>query len=113
MITSYRDHALVVRQPGDTATWDRLYFDRVQRYGHYPLRREHPLRLEPRPITIARLLFVASDCSKVERDAFAQWAGLRQARTLWSSPRTEDAADISVEAWEVDGTKPLDLWIVR
>ena len=113
VITSYRDHALVVRQPDDTATWDRLYFDRVQRYGHYPLRREHALRLEPRPITIARLLFVASDCSKVERDAFAQWAGLRQARTLWSSPRTEDAADISVEAWEVDGTKPLDLWIVR
>ncbi|HSJ42465.1 MAG TPA: hypothetical protein VK955_15640, partial [Xanthobacteraceae bacterium] len=113
VITSYRDHALVVCQPDDTATWDKLYFDRVQRYGHYPLRRQHPLRLEPRPITIARLLFVASDCSKVERDAFAQWAGLRQARTLWSSPRTEDAADISVEAWEVDGTKPLDLWIVR
>jgi hypothetical protein len=114
VITSYRDHALVVRQPGDTATWDRLYFDRVQRYGHYPLRRERALRLEPRPITANRLLFVASACSKVERDAFAQWARLRAARTLWrSSPVTEDAAEIRVEEWQLDGAVPLDLWIVR
>ena len=113
VITSYGDHALVVREPGDTATWDRLYFDRVQRYGHYPLRRERALRLEPRPIIADRLLFVASECSKVERDAFAQWASPRQSRTLWSSPRTEDAADIRVEEWRLDGAAPLDLWIVR
>jgi hypothetical protein len=113
VITSYGDHALVVRQPGDAATWDRLYFDRVQRFGHYPLHRDHPLRLEPRPITAERLLFVASECSEVERTAFAQWAGLRQSRTLWSSPRTEDAADIKVEEWRLDGARPLDLWIVR
>ncbi len=113
VITSYGDHALVVRQPGDTASWDELYFERIQRFGQYPLHRDRPLLLERRPITANRLQFVASDCSKTERDAFAKWAGLTQSKILWSSPRTEDAADIRVEQWRLSGAAPLDLWIVR
>ena len=113
VITSYGNHALVVRQPGETATWDRLYFERVQRYGHYPMRRERQMRLEPRPITADRLLFVASECSEIERKAFADWAHLRASRTLWRSPQTDDAATISVEEWQLGGGAPLDLWIVR
>ena len=113
VITSYHDHALVVRQPGDTASWDRLFFDRIQRYSHYPMRRDPPLRLERRPITAKRLLFVASECSAIERRAFAKWADLRESKLLWSSPRTEDAAAIRVEEWRLGGAAPLDLWIVR
>ena len=112
VITSYRDHALVVRQPGDTASWDRLYFDRIQRYGH-PLRRDRSVKLERRPITTKRLLFVASECSAIEHRAFAKWADLRESKLLWSSPRTEDAAAIKVEEWQLGGAAPLDLWIVR
>jgi mannosyltransferase len=111
--TSHGDHALVVRQPGDRANWAPLYFDRIQRLAHYPLRRDQPLRLEPRPLRANRLMFVASDCSKTERDAFAAWAGLQQSKLLWSAPRTEDAADIRVEEWRLSGAEPLDLWIVR
>ncbi len=113
VVTSLGDHALVVRQPGDSASWDRLYFDRVQRVGHYPMRRERPVQLVPRPITAASLLFVASDCSKIERDAFARWAGMERSTILWSSPRTEDAADIRVEQWRLKGAAPLDTWIAR
>ena len=113
VVTSLGDHALVVRQTGDTASWDRLYFDRVQRLGHYPMRRDRPVQLVPRPIAATSLLFVASDCSKIERDAFARWAGLERSTILWSSPRTEDAADIRVEQWYLNGAAPLDAWIVR
>jgi len=113
VITSYGSHALVVRQPGDTASWDELYFERIQRFGHYPLRRDRSLKLERRPIVASHLVFVASDCSKIERDSFATWAGLTQSKILWSSPRTDDAADIRVEQWQLSGVAPLDLWIVR
>jgi len=58
-------------------------------------------------------VFVASDCSKIERDSFATWAGLTQSKILWSSPRTDDAADIRVEQWQLSGVAPLDLWIIR
>ena len=113
VITSYGNKALVVRQPGDQASWDRLYFERIQRYGHYPMRRARPLALERRPITAQRLLFVASECSAIERRAFAKWADVRQSKLLWSSPRIEDAAEIRVEEWQLGGAAPLDLWIVR
>lgn len=113
VITSSGNKALVVRQPGDTASWDRLYFERIQRYGQYPMRRDRPLGLERRPITAQRLLFVASECSAIERRAFAKWADLRQSKLLWSSPRIADAAEIRVELWQLGGAAPLDLWIVR
>ncbi|MCY7280702.1 MAG: glycosyltransferase family 39 protein [Sphingomonas bacterium] len=113
VVTSSGNKALIVRQPGDTASWDRLYFERVQRYAHYPLRRDRPLRLERQPITAKRLLFVASECSAIERRAFAKWADLRGSRLLWSSPRVAGAADITVEEWRLGGAAPLDLWIVR
>ena len=112
VIASYHDRALVVRQPGDEASWDRLYFDRIQRYGHYPMRRDRPLRVTRRPINATRLLFVASQCSSIERDAFAKWAGLEETTLLWSSPRLGDAAEIRIEAWRLNGAAPLDLWIV-
>ena len=113
VITSSGNKALVVRQPGDQASWDRLYFERIQRYGHYPMRRDRPLGLERRPIITKRLLFVASQCSAIERRAFANWADLRQSRLLWSSPQREDSAEIRVEEWQLGGAAPLDLWIVR
>lgn len=113
MITSYRDRALVVRQPGDGASWDRLYFERIQRFSHYPLRRDRPVPLDRRPITVHRLLLVASSCSAIERGAFAGWAGLQQSRLLWSSPKVGDAAAIGVEEWRLGAAAPLDLWIVR
>ena len=113
VITSSGDKALVVRQPGDTASWDRLFFERIQRYSHYPMRRDQPLRLDRRPIIAKRLLFVASECSAIERRAFAKWADLRETKLLWSSPRTDDSAAISIEEWRLGGAAPLDLWIVR
>lgn len=113
IITSSGDKALVVRQPNDKASWDRLFFDRIQRYGHYPMRRDRPLELVRRPITTKHLLFVASECSAIERRAFAKWAGLQESSLLWSSPRIEHAAEIRVEEWRLSGAAPLDLWIVR
>ena len=113
VITSQGNKALIVRQPGDQASWDRLYFERIQRYGHFPMRRDRPLGLQRRPITLQRLLFVASECSAIERRAFAQWADLRQSKLLWLSPRIGDAAEIRVEEWQIGGAAPLDLWIVR
>ena len=113
VITSSRNKALAVRQPGDRTAWDRLYFDRVQRFSHSALRPDVPLQIEQRQIAGASLMFIASECSDVERRAFAEWAGLREARPLWSSPTVDDAAGISVEEWQLNGAKPLDLWIVR
>ncbi len=113
VVTSYGNRALIVRQPGDTASWDRLYYERIQMFGHYPMRRTQPIRLDPKAIRTTELTFVASDCSKIEREAFARWADLRQSRLIWSSPRTEDAADIRVERWQLGGRRPLEASIVR
>jgi hypothetical protein len=112
VVTSYGSRAMIVRQPGDTATWDRLYFERVQSFAHYPLHRDHAPSLESRQIVADRVLFVASACSDVERRAFATWAGLRTPRLLWSSPPVEDAAEIRVEEWRLDGRRRLNAWIV-
>ena len=113
VITSSGNKALAVHQPGDSASWDRLYFERVQRVGHSPLRHGRPAMIERRPIRIKQLLFVASECSATERHAFAEWADLRASKLLWSSSAVGDVAAIQVEEWQLGGTRPLDLWIVH
>jgi 4-amino-4-deoxy-L-arabinose transferase-like glycosyltransferase len=113
VVTSLGNRAMIVRRPGDTASWDQLYFERIQQVGHYPMERSAPLRIEQRPITARQAMFVASDCSKIERDALAKWAGVRSATFVWASPRTKDAADIRVERWDLVGDAPLKPWIVR
>ncbi|MEO6581020.1 MAG: glycosyltransferase family 39 protein [Sphingomicrobium sp.] len=112
VLTAAGDHALAVRQPGDRSAWDRLYFERVQRFGFYRVSDER-ISLQPRPIIAKRLLFVASECSDAERAVFAKWAGLQQSKLLWASPATGDAAGIRVEDWRLRGDTPLRLWIIR